>query len=160
MDTGDEEDVWSLKTILRDLKNEGDDLSMRKDKMMTQIQRVQAGRVALNTNTSKITASYEPRTTTSSARSPETSSRLPPARKYEGAGGRSRYALFPSQVLILASVCLTDLEISINQALQALLVLARKSQLSKSSLESLSLSKLRESMRPRGMQKSHKLVNA
>lgn len=85
---GDEEDIWSLKTQLRDLKNEGDDLQTRKDKMQTQIQRVQAGRVALDTNTAKITASYD---SPSTRRTTETSSRLPPARKYESPStGRSR----------------------------------------------------------------------
>lgn len=90
---GDEEDIWSLKTQLRDLKNEGDDLQMRKDKMETQIKRVQAGRVALDTNTSKITSNYDSPSTsrTGTGRSTETSSRLPPARKYEGSTtGRSR----------------------------------------------------------------------
>ena len=91
----EEEDIWSLKTALRDLKNESDDLIMRTDKIKTQIQRVQSGRATFEVSGSRSsTVSYTHAYDSSSratSRTTEASSRLPPARKYKTSTGRSRY---------------------------------------------------------------------
>eukprot|EP01127_Copromyxa_protea_P015061 TRINITY_DN4282_c0_g1_i1.p1 TRINITY_DN4282_c0_g1~~TRINITY_DN4282_c0_g1_i1.p1 ORF type:complete len:854 (-),score=258.33 TRINITY_DN4282_c0_g1_i1:37-2598(-) len=78
----DEEDIWSLKTQLRDIKNQCDDLVMRKDKIQTQIQRVQSGRVAVDTNTSRVIInSYDTPARSTRAEATRAESRLPAANR-------------------------------------------------------------------------------
>eukprot|EP01126_Amoeba_proteus_P052014 TRINITY_DN6255_c0_g1_i10.p1 TRINITY_DN6255_c0_g1~~TRINITY_DN6255_c0_g1_i10.p1 ORF type:complete len:674 (-),score=184.84 TRINITY_DN6255_c0_g1_i10:51-2072(-) len=86
-DKGEGEDVWALKTQLRDLKNETDDLLMRKDKIQLQIQRLQSGRVAVVHSEPASSSAHG--FSTYSETSNERTSRVPPAKAYESPSTRS-----------------------------------------------------------------------